>query len=77
MKANTMSASLSLTDKLKYVKESVYIYFMTDDTAKTNATGSSFTGGTLALTGGAGLAVGALATALGMKTGRKKEKSVS
>ena len=50
---------------------SVYIYFKTDDAAAENATGSNFTAGTLALSGGAGLAIGAVATALCM---RKKKK---
>lgn len=42
---------------------SVYIYFQTDDTSA-STTGTSFTGGMLALTG---VALGALATALIMK----------
>ncbi|MBO7548867.1 MAG: hypothetical protein J6T77_02760, partial [Clostridia bacterium] len=46
--------------------ESVYIYFQTDDTA-VGTTGSNFTAGTLALSGGAGVAVGAVVTALFMK----------
>jgi hypothetical protein len=52
----------------------VFIYFMTEDSSA-NSSGSSFTPGTVAITGGAGLAVGALATALGMKSTGKKKKA--
>ena len=44
----------------------VYVYFQTDDTAVTTA-GSTFSGGTLALTGVSGIALGAVVTALAMK----------
>ena len=53
--------------------ESVYIYFQTDDTAA-STTGSNFTAGTLALSGGAGLALGSVITALAMKTKKKSDK---
>ena len=54
---------------------SVYVYFQTDDTAA-NTTGSVFTGGTLALAGGAGIALGAIVTALAIKIKRKTDKKV-
>ncbi len=50
---------------------SVYVYFKTDDTAS-STTASNFTGGALALAGGAGIALGAAVTALAMKLKRKK-----
>ena len=53
--------------------ESVYVYFQTDDTA-VGTTGSNFTVGTLALSGGAGLALGSVVTAIIMK---KKKNDVS
>ena len=49
---------------------SIYVYFRTDDTAASTA-GSNFTGGSVALSGGAGIALGAVVTALAMK--KKKE----
>ena len=52
--------------------KSIFVYYKTDSSA-TSATGSNFTGGTLALAGGAGLAVGAIITALAMKPRKKKE----
>ena len=55
---------------------SVYVYYKTDDTT-VSTTGSTFTAGTLALTGGAGIAVGAVITALAMKAKRKPEQTVS
>jgi hypothetical protein len=52
----------------------VYIYFDTDDSAASTS-GSNFSAGTLALSGGAGLALGAVVTALAMSlTKKKKEK---
>ena len=63
--------------------KSVYIYFLTDDTASAETTdssiiagttGSNFTAGTVALSGGAGLALGAAITALCMKTKKKPDK---
>ena len=49
---------------------SVYVYFRTDDTT-VKTPGSIFSGGTVALSGGAGMALGAVVTALAMK--KKKE----
>jgi hypothetical protein len=54
--------------------KSVYVYFKTDDTART--TGANFTGGMLALVGGAGIALGAIVTALAIKIKRKSDKEV-
>ena len=52
----------------------VYIYFDTDDSVASTS-GSNFSAGTLALSGGAGLALGAVVTALAMSlTKKKKEK---
>ena len=51
---------------------SVYVYFQTDDTAA-STTGSNFTAGTLALSGGAGLAIGSIVTALVMKKKKKQD----
>ncbi len=53
---------------------SVYVYFKTDNSAASTA-GSNFTGGTLALAGGAGVALGAVITALAMTSKRKKTES--
>ena len=55
---------------------SVYVYYKTDDTAASSA-GTVFTAGTLALAGGAGIALGAVITALAMKAKRKPEQTVS
>ena len=52
---------------------SVYVYYKTDDTT-VSTTGSTFTAGTLALTGGAGIAIGAVITAVAMKVKRKPEQ---
>ena len=52
---------------------SVYVYFKTDDTAKASATGSTFTGGTLALAGCAGIAVGALGVLVATKATTKRK----
>ena len=54
--------------------KSVFVYYKTDDFAA-STTGTTFSGGTLALTGGAGLAIGALATAFATKSSRKKRDS--
>ena len=52
-----------------------FVYFNVDENVTAN-TGTNFTGGTIALTGGAGLAIGAISTALGMTvTGKKKKAS--
>ena len=55
---------------------SVYVYFQTDELAgeAANAAGTTFTAGTLALSGGAGIAIGAVVSALAMKTKRKSDK---
>ena len=50
----------------------VHVYFKTDEGA-VSTSGTNFTGGTLALTGGAGLALGALATAFAKKSSRNKK----
>jgi len=56
----------------------VFVYFKTDANAVTKTTGSSFTAGNVVLSGTAGLALGALATALGMTaTGKKKKTSAA
>ena len=52
---------------------SVYVYFQTDDSSAASAAGSNFTVGTLALSGGAGIVLGAVATALAMRTKKKKK----
>ena len=51
---------------------SVYVYFKTDEN-EASTTGTSFSGGALAISGGAGIAIGAAVTALAMKSKRKKE----
>ena len=55
---------------------SVYVYFQTDEVAgeAANAAGANFTGGALALSGGAGLAIGSVVTALFMK--KKKNNAI-
>ena len=58
----------------------VYVYFKVDDSVANNSagvTGSVFTGGTLAFTAAAGLAVGALAAALGMTAFRKRKEKAA
>ena len=52
---------------------SVFVYFKNEEPKADNSTASNFTGGSIALTGGAGLAIGALATAFTMKTRKKKD----
>ena len=52
--------------------KSVYVYFQTDDSAPSTA-GANFTAGTIALSAGIGIAVGAVITAFAMKTKTKKE----
>ena len=54
--------------------KSIFVYFKTDDSAA-STTGTSFTGGTLALAGGAGIAIGAVATAFAMKSKKKKSNA--
>ena len=53
---------------------SVYIYFQTEDSVA-NTSASTFTAGTLALSGGAGIAIGAAITAIASATIKKKEES--
>ena len=58
----------------------VYVYFKVDDSVANNSagvTGSVFTGGTLAFTAAAGLAVRALAAALGMTAFRKRKEKAA
>ena len=57
----------------------VYVYFKLDQSAVSGAgvTGAVFTGGTLAFTAAAGLAVGALAAALGMTAFRKRKEKAA
>jgi hypothetical protein len=52
--------------------KSVFVYFKTDDTAKASTSGSNFTGGTLALTGVAGFAIGALGSLLIISASKKR-----
>ena len=59
---------------------SIMVYFKVDEAAAgtgTNAAGSTFTAGNLALAGVAGLAVGAVVTALASKAVGRKKKSVA
>ena len=53
---------------------SVYVYFQRDETAASTA-GSNFTGGTLALSAGGGLLLGAAVTALGMTASKKRKEN--
>lgn len=53
--------------------DSVFVFFKTDS-GITNTQGAMFSGGTLAASGGAGLAIGAIVTALGMNLTKKKRK---
>ena len=55
---------------------SVYIYFKTDDTAA-SSTGSIFSGGTITLTGGAGIALGSIAAAFVMKKKKKNNTAAN
>ena len=57
---------------------SVYVYFQRDNSFKSpSSAGANFTAGTLALTGGAGIVLGAVAAALVMNTKRKKESTTA
>ena len=51
----------------------VYVYFKTEEPAFASAAGSSFTAGSVAIAGAAGLALGALAASLGMKISKKRK----
>lgn len=53
--------------------KSVYVYYKTDS-SKPSTSASTFSGGTVALTGGAGLAIGVFAAVLGIKATDKKKK---
>ena len=53
---------------------SVYVYFQTDEVGSASAAGTNFSGGALALSGGAGLAIGSVVTALFMR--KKKDDAV-
>ena len=56
----------------------VFVYFKVDTSAaEPTSSGSNFTAGTLALSGGAGLALGSVITALAMKTKKKSDKKES
>ena len=74
-------AAFNLNSKLycwNQSAKSVMVYFKGDNSpAPSGSTGSTFTGGTLALAGGAGLAVGALAAAICTKAVGKKKKTAT
>ena len=53
---------------------SVYVYFQTDDTAASTS-GATFTGGSLAIAGSAGIVLGAAVTALAIYPKKKKNES--
>ena len=53
---------------------STFVYFKTDANSS-GETGSNFTGGSIAVVGGTGLAIGALATALGVSSKRKNKEN--
>ena len=56
--------------------KSIFVFFKVDDTAKANLTGSNFSFGALALTGGAGLVIGSLITKIGAAvTGKRKKEA--
>ena len=70
-------AAFNLNNKLYCWNDkakSVMVYFKTDETA-VSTTGSNFTGGTLALSAGGGLLLGAAVTALGMTASRKRKEN--
>ena len=54
--------------------DSVYVYFQRDEAAASTA-GTNFSGGTLALSAGGGLLLGAAVTALGMTASRKRKET--
>ena len=71
------TAAFNLNNKLYDWNEkapAVFVYYKTDD-AVPEATGANFTAGTIALTGGAGLVLGAAVTALAMKSKRNKKEN--
>ena len=70
-------APLNLNDKHYSWNEkakSIMVYFKVDKNAATT-TGSNFTGGTLAISAGGGLLLGAAVTALGMTAARKRKEN--
>ena len=69
------SAAFNLNDKhycWNQKAKSIMVYYKVDKTAATT-TGSNFSTGTLALSAGGGLILGAAITALGMSTSRKRK----
>ena len=73
------SAAFNLNDKRfcwNQKAKSVMVYYKTDDAAATT-TGSNFTGGTLALSAGGGLLLGAAVTALGITASRKRRSNTA
>ena len=54
--------------------KSVYVYFKTE-TSDSSTTGANFTGGTLALSAGGGLVLGAMLTAVGMSVSKKRKEN--
>ena len=72
-------AAFNLNNKLydwNQKAPAVFVYYQTDDTVP-NATGSNFTAGSLALTGGAGIVLGAVAAVLVMNSKKKKENKAT
>ncbi len=62
----------SYYDRNKEAKK-IQVYFKRDEDAKAKTSGANFSAGTLALTGGAGLALGAAVTALGISKSKKTQ----
>ena len=72
-------AAFNLNNKLYCWNDkakSVMVYFKTDETVVSTA-GSNFTSGTLALSAGGGLLLGAAVTALGMTATRKRRSNAA
>ena len=70
-------AAFNLNSKLycwNQSAKSVMVYFKTDNTASTSATGSAFSSGTAAISAGCGLLLGAAVTAISMSATSKKRK---
>ncbi len=70
-------AAFNLNDKRfcwNQKAKSIMVYFKVDKNAVTT-TGSNFTGGTLAISAGGGLLLGAAVTALGMTAARKRKEN--
>ena len=69
------SSAFNLNNKLydwNQEAPSVFVYYQVDESVP-NTTGTNFTAGSLALTGGSGIVLGAVVTALVMKAKRKKD----